>query len=93
MMIANGDKVRNWVKDNDEEALFADGLDDAIIAISRDSLTGKYRVVYDVARIVQVLVNDQGMDEDEAYEHMEFNIIGGYVGEMTPIWAFLPEEN
>ena len=93
MMIANGDKVRNWVKDNDEEALFADGLDDAIIAISRDSLTGKYRVVYDVARIVQVLVNDQGMNEDEAYEHMEFNIIGGYVGEMTPIWAFLPEEN
>jgi hypothetical protein len=93
MMIANGDKVRNWVKDNDEEALFADGLDDAIIAISRDSLTGKYRVVYDVARIVQVLVNDQGMSEDEAYEHMEFNIIGGYVGEMTPIWAFLPEEN
>ena len=93
MMIANGDKVRNWVKDNDEEALFADGLDDAIIAISRDSLTGKYRVVYDVARIVQVLVNDQGMDEDEAYEHMEFNVIGGYVGEMTPIWAFLPEEN
>lgn len=92
-MIANGDKVRNWVKDNDEEALFADGLDDAIIAISRDSLTGKYRVVYDVARIVQVLVNDQGMSEDEAYEHMEFNIIGGYVGEMTPIWAFLPEEN
>jgi hypothetical protein len=93
MMIANGDKVRNWVKDNDEEALFADGLDDAIIAISRDSLTGKYRVVYDVARIVQVLVNDQGMSEDEAYEHMEFNIIGAYVGEMTPIWAFLPEEN
>lgn len=93
MMIANGDKVRNWVKDNDEEALFADGLDDAIIAISRDSLTGKYRVVYDVARIVQVLVNDQGMSEDEAYEHMEFNIIGGYVGDMTPIWAFLPEEN
>ena len=92
-MIANGDKVRNWVKDNDEEALFADGLDDAIIAISRDSLTGKYRVVYDVARIVQVLVNDQGMSEDEAYEHMEFNIIGGYVGDMTPIWAFLPEEN
>ena len=93
MMIANGDKVRNWVKDNDEEAMFADGLDDAIIAISRDSLTGKYRVVYDVARIVQVLINDQGMDEDEAYEHMEFNIIGGYVGDMTPIWAFLPEEN
>ena len=93
MMIANGDKVRNWVKDNDEEALFADGLDDAIIAISRDSLTGKYRVVYDVARIVQVLVNDQGMSEDEAYENMEFNIIGGYVGDMTPIWAFLPEEN
>lgn len=93
MMIANGDKVRKWVEDNDEETMFADGLDDAIIAISRDSINGKYRVVYDVARIVQVLINDQGMDEDEAYEHMEFNIIGAYVGEMTPIWAFLPEEN
>jgi hypothetical protein len=93
MMIANGDKVRNWVKDNDEEALFADGLDDAIIAISRDSLTGKYRVVYDVARIIQVLFLDRGMSEDEAYEYMEHNIINAYVGEMTPIWAFLPEEN
>lgn len=93
MMIANGDKVRKWVEDNDEETMFADGLDDAIIAISRDSINGKYRVVYDVARIVQVLINDQGMEEDDAYEYMEFNIIGAYVGEMTPIWAFLPEEN
>ena len=93
MMIANGDKVRKWVEDNEEETIFADGLDDAIIAISRESLTGKYRVVYDVARIVQVLVNDQGMDEDDAYKHMEHHVISVCAGEMTPIWAFLPEEN
>jgi len=89
-MIANADRVRHWADENEEEIVFADGLDDAVIGLTRDMKTGAWRVVYDTHRVVQVLVNDKGMDHDDAVEHLEHNIVCAYVGEGTPIWSFLP---
>ncbi len=96
MMVCNADRVRAWIDENEVTTLFADGLDDAVIGLTRDLKTGAYRVVYDTHRVVQVLVNDQKMDYDDAVEHLEFNIVAAYVGESTPVWSFLPkidEEN
>jgi len=90
-MICNADRVRQWIDENEVTALFADGLDDAVIGITRDLSTGAYRVVYDTARVVQVLVNDKGLDYDEAVEHLECNIVAAYVGDSTPVWLFLPK--
>jgi hypothetical protein len=67
-MIANADRVRNYCEEHEIEALFADGLDDAVIGLTRDLSSGAYRVVYDTARVVHVLINDHGMDYDEAVE-------------------------
>jgi hypothetical protein len=89
-MIANADRVREWCDECEVETLFADGLDDAVIGITRDLRSGEYRVVYDTHRVVQILVNDQGMDYDDAVEHLEHNIVAAYVGERTPVWSFLP---
>jgi hypothetical protein len=91
-MIANADRVRNYCEEHEIEALFADGLDDAVIGLTRDLSSGAYRVVYDTARVVHVLMNDHGMDYDEAVEHLEHNIVGAYMGDNTPVWSFLPEE-
>lgn len=90
-MIANADRVRRWIDENDEAAVFATGLDDAVIGLTRDIKTGTYRVVYDSARVVQYLMNDQNMDYDEAIEYLEHNVVGAYVGDGTPVWMFLPE--
>ena len=64
-----------------EEILFADGFDDAIIGVC--GLT--YRVVYSKVRVIETLMSE-GMSEEDAIEHAEFNIFNSYVGEQTPIF-------
>jgi len=66
--------------------LIADGLDEAIIGTSTKDLA-----VYDVYKIIAILVARDGMTEEEALEFFEFNIDGSYMGEQTPIFVFLDE--
>lgn len=69
----------------DSSLLFADGFDDAIIGIA--SRCGMEDVVaYSVQKIIDILINRDDMNMDEAWEHYHFNIVGAYVGEMTPIF-------
>ena len=41
--------------------------------------------IYSIDKVLRVFVGD-GMDEEEAQEHFDFNVIGGWVGEGTPIF-------
>ena len=65
------------------KALKADGFDDAILGISNrigdDSL-----LAYDYDKCIKILQKD--MSYEEAVEFMEFNVVGSYVGEGTPIF-------
>jgi len=61
-------------------ALTADGFDEAIIGVTTKGL-----VVYDYDKCVEVLMKE-GMEEIEAVEHLEFNVVGAYMGEGTPIF-------
>lgn len=65
-----------------ENVLTADGFDDAVIGIEPMTM----RVVYDIDKVIEILM-DQGMDHDEAVEYYEFNIVGAYVGEQTPLFV------
>lgn len=65
-----------------ENVLICDGFDDAIIGIEPTTS----RLVYDVDKIIETLIS-QGMDREEAIEYYEFNIVGSYVGELTPIFV------
>ena len=67
----------------EDEFLKADGLDEAIIGY--DDQTG--RLIYSMSKIINILIEDDGMTEEEALEHYYYNIHGGYVGEQTPIWC------
>ena len=72
----------------EEECLTADGFDDALVGCSYGA---DVVAVYDVNKMIGVLVN-QGMDSDDAIEFLEYNVIGAYVGEKTPIYICLDEE-
>ena len=61
-------------------ALTADGFDEAIIGVTTKGL-----VTYDYDKCVEVLMKE-GMEEIEAVEHLEFNVVGAYMGEGTPIF-------
>jgi hypothetical protein len=42
--------------------------------------------VYDLNKCIEVLVDRDGMSQEEAVEYMDFNVLGAYVGEETPIF-------
>ena len=65
----------------DEELLFADGFDDAIIGFDRNS----FRVIYSVTKVIAILEKEMGADN--AIEYFEYNVESAYVGERTPIWC------
>ncbi len=67
----------------DVEMLIADGFDDCILGI--DSQLEK--VIYSYHKCVQVLMERDKMTYIEAVEFMDFNVVGSYVGEKTPIWC------
>ena len=68
------------------ELLRADGLDSACVGYCYDMVSSTYRLIYRAELVIDVLVEEQGMDRDEAVEHFHFNIQDAYVGAGTPIW-------
>jgi hypothetical protein len=76
------DVVERGLEELNPEALFMDGLDDAIIG---NQYSHPPVVVYDEGRIIACLTIDQGFSYEEAWEWYGFNIAGAWVGENTPI--------
>ena len=66
----------------DEDILKADGFDDAIIGIQISDM----RLIYSVSKCLDILIEDMDSLSD-AIEYLDYNVIGGYVGEKTPIWC------
>jgi hypothetical protein len=75
------------ISDLNNEAMFADGFDDAIIGFVSHPLTG-YIACYDTDKCIDILM-DEGMTESEAHEYFEYNVLGAYVGENTPCFAII----
>lgn len=59
------------------------GCDDAIVGLGHRCGCDTV-VVYDYDKLVDVFVQ-QGMKEDESIEWIDFNILGAWIGEDTPI--------
>jgi len=74
---------REEVAEANADALFADGFDDAIIGF--DAAGGC--AVYDYNKCLKVLCDRDEMSREEAHEYMEFNVVGAYVGDFTPIFV------
>ena len=77
-----------WIESFNEEALTADGFDDAIIGIG-ERCGQPSLVAYDRDKCIQVLMDRDGMDYEEAVEFFDFNVAGAWVGENTPMFITL----
>lgn len=75
---------RKTLESMDESLVFADGFDDAILGLARRINTQV--VAYDYDKAVEILVERDLMTWSEAVEYLEFNTVGAWVGEQTPIW-------
>ena len=61
-----------------------DGFDSAIIGVGRRCNTDPM-IVYDYDKMVDVLVMRDGMAQEEAEEYLDYNVIGAWIGDTTPI--------
>lgn len=79
--------------DGDEDLLFADGLDEALVGVV--SRFGMEPVaVYDRDKVIEMFrLQHEDPESEEAYveawEHFGFNVIGAWVGDRTPAYVKL----
>tara|TARA_B100000242_G_scaffold278813_1_gene236778 strand:- start:815 stop:1075 length:261 start_codon:yes stop_codon:yes gene_type:complete len=65
----------------------ADGYEDAFVGTTISAFSRKQVALYDYDKCIMILMNDNNWDEDEAIEWFNFNTIGSWVGEDTPIFV------
>ncbi len=68
----------------DNECLLADGFDKALVGHTHGS---NIVAVYDYERCIEILMTRDEMTCIDAIEFMEFNVVGSYVGEKTPLFV------
>ena len=68
----------------DEETLHADGFEDALVGYGQQF--NRLLAVYDYAKCVEILIDRDGMSDDQAEEWMSCNVTGGWHGEYTPVF-------
>jgi hypothetical protein len=69
----------------EDELLLADGFEDALLG----TVVGACRspvACYDYDKCVEILMRRDGMDEEAACEYLDYNAVGAYVGELTPLF-------
>jgi hypothetical protein len=81
------DMMMDDMFDDGEIILTADGFDDAFVGIGIQF--NRPIAVYDYAKCISILAKE--MDYEDAVEFFEFNVIGAWVGEQTPIFLRYPD--
>lgn len=77
--------IREQISEINPDALVCDGFDDAIIGIAERINLGPV-VAYSVEKIISIMIDRDGMTYEEALEFYEYNILGAWFGEFTPIF-------
>lgn len=72
--------IREQISEYNPEAILWDGLDSCIIGMSTDG-----RAIYSLDSLLNHFQIHEDMSEQDAREHIDYNIVGAYVGEYTPI--------
>jgi hypothetical protein len=60
-----------------------DGFDEAIIGVIER--IGLEAICYDLEKVIEILMT-QGMDEQDAWDWYQFNMVGAWVGDHTPVF-------
>ena len=84
-------ELREQLSELNPSALLADGFDGALIGIVRQF--NRYLALYDYDKAVEIVADDivdvpgASLDRlEEAAEYMEFNVVGAWLGENTPLF-------
>ena len=68
----------------EDEVLLADGFEGAFVGVGSQFNT--LVAVYDLDKMMSILMERDGMSYDDAEEYISFNVTGAWVGPKTPIF-------
>jgi len=77
--------TREEIEEINPEALLCDGFDEAIIGMAERINLGPV-VAYSVEKIIGTLMSRDEMSYEDAYEYYNFNIVGAWMGDNTPVF-------
>ena len=63
-------------------------LDEGIIGITTGS-----SLVYDMDKLQEIFMREEGLSEEDAWDHLSYNLNGTYAGEYTPIQIHILNED
>lgn len=78
------DEISLKFEEMEENVLLMDGFEEAFIGYSQ-RINEPVLAVYAWEKMVDVLMTRDGMSDEEAMEYIDFNCLGAWVGEQTPI--------
>ena len=77
--------IKTHLAEESPETLLADGFEAALIGTVRQFT--KTLALYDYDKCVEILIHRDGMLHEEAVEFMEFNVVGAWMGDHTPVFS------
>jgi hypothetical protein len=76
-------QINNHLEETEQTTILYNGLENALIGIG-NQYTKPPIAIYSYKHIIQQLQKN-GLNYEDAIEYAEYNIIGAWVGEQTPI--------
>jgi len=80
-------EIRERLMERNPAALLADGLEGGLVGIA-ERCGQPALAVYDVEKCAEWLMKKDNITYEEAVEFLEFNSVGAWVGENTPVWLY-----
>jgi len=71
---------------DEEKMVKADGFEDAIIGVG-GRINMPEVLIYSYNKCVKILMKRDGMTHEDAIDWMNYNVVGSWVGETTPIFV------
>jgi hypothetical protein len=76
--------IQEYLESRGETVLLCDGFDEAFLGLSQ-RINEPLLAVYSYDKMIDVLVKRDGMEHEDAIDYLDFNVLGAWVGEQTPI--------
>jgi len=83
--------IKEQLAESNPEAILYDGFDEALIGTAR-RCGQPTLAVYDYDLAVELLMRRDGLTWEEAVDHLEYNVVGGWHGPNTPVFLEKPDE-
>tara|TARA_R110000796_G_scaffold229919_1_gene347396 strand:- start:615 stop:935 length:321 start_codon:yes stop_codon:yes gene_type:complete len=95
------EKLNDYLQDSEESVMLYDNYEDAFVGLGYQQYKGPI-AIYDAKKCVEILIEEYMLDpdcesreraEEMAVEYFEYNSVGAWYGEGTPIFMSSTKED